>query len=88
MSNLSALDVFFQIRNLSPFVSGRTDYTIEFDYDDEEMVVKRHKEDRGYDIYGTRKEIKKLIRQMEINDISYGEYIDFVENNNNKRGER
>ncbi len=87
MSNLSALDVFFQIGNLSQFVSGRTDYTIEFDYDDEEMVVKRHKEDSGYDIYGTQKEIKKLIRQMEINDISYGEYVDFVEDNN-KRGER
>lgn len=87
MSELQTLDVFFQIANLNPYKRGRHDYRVMWDEDSEEMEAGLDKEGSDMNIYGTRKEIHKIVRDLERNDISYGEYLEFI-NNNNKGGQQ
>lgn len=82
MSSLKRLDVFFQIANLQPYKKGHHDYRVAWDEDEEEMEARLDREGSDMNIYGTRKEIHKIVRELERNDISYGEYLEFIENNN------
>lgn len=82
MSRLNIFDVFFQIANLQPYKKGHYDYKVAWDEDSEEMEARLDKEGSKMNIYGTKKEIHKIVRELERNDISYGEYLEFINKNN------
>lgn len=79
---LPTFDVFFQIANLQPYKKGEYEYTISWDEENEEMEVSKKDSGNGMSVYGTQKEIHMIIRELERNDVSYGEYLCFIADNN------
>lgn len=75
-------DVFFQIANLQPYEKGYNDYTVAWDEDAEEMEARLEKEGSDMNIYGTQREIHRIVRDLERHNISYGEYLEFINKNN------
>lgn len=75
-------DVFFQIANLNPYKRGHHDYRVIWDEDSEEMEAGLDKEGSDMNIYGTQREIHRIVRDLERHNISYGEYLEFINKNN------
>lgn len=79
---ITMYDVFFQIANLQPYEKGHNDYTVAWDEDAEEMEARLEKEGSDMNIYGTQREIHRIVRDLERHNISYGEYLEFINKNN------